>query len=111
MLHGVTSEGREVMQDVSRLVNESASMDDLCSKLARYWNADELGLQIAAMEWKERTSSRQDRAERANRLLHLSKLSPINGTNGVEQEEMLRKSRQMRLELLIEKIAEKVFPN
>jgi hypothetical protein len=112
MLHGVMSEGREVMQDVRRLVNDSESMDDLCSKLAQYWNADELGLQVAAMEWKERASSRQARAQRANRLLQLGKQWPSgNATSESEQDDMLRKSRQMRLELLVEQIAEKVFPN
>jgi hypothetical protein len=112
MLHDATSIGQNVMQDVRRMVNDSQTLDDLCSKLARYWDADELGLQMAAMEWKERVETRPARAARAQRLLQLCKLRPsADGYPDGKAEDVLRDSRQIRLELLIEQIAEKVFPN
>jgi len=100
MLHGTTSVDPDVMQDVQRMVIDSQNIGDLCGKIARYWGVDDERLQTAAMEWRERTATRQVRAERANRLLQLE----------TEQEEAFRASRQIKLELLVEQIAERVFP-
>ena len=112
MLHDTTSIGQDVMQDVRRIVSDSQSLDDLCGKLAQYWGADELGLQMAAMEWKERTATRPARAAKAQRLLQLGKMWPsVNGHPDQEAEEAMRTSRQIRLEILVEQIAEKVFPS
>jgi hypothetical protein len=112
MLHETTSIGQDAMQDVRRIVNDSQTLDDLCGKLAQYWGVDELGLQMAAMEWKERTATRPARAAQAQRLLQLGKMWPsVDGHPDSEAEGALKTSRQIRLELLIEQIAEKVFPN
>jgi len=116
MRHGITGIDCEVMLHVQRMVIDSKTIDELCGKLAQYWDADEYGLQLAMMEWKERSSTRQARAEHANRLLQLGKQRtpdprPEGCSREMEQEWALHESRQIRLELLVEQIAEKVFPN
>ena len=116
MGHGVTGIDCEVMLHVQRMVLDSKTIDELCGKLAQYWDADEHGLQLAMMEWKERSATRQARAEHANRLLQWGKQRTPDPTRDrssdeVEQEGALQQSRQIRLELLVEQIAEKVFPN
>jgi hypothetical protein len=113
MLQDTASIDRNVMHDVQRLVLDSQSMDDLCCKLAHYWDADEQGLQTAAMEWKERASTRKTRSDRAMRLLQFGQRRAEGFSDDAldtSHDEAIRKSRQIKLELLVEQIAEKVFP-
>jgi hypothetical protein len=110
MLHSTTSVGREVMQDVQRMITDSETMDELCKKLAQYWGADEQALQTAAVEWKERASTRQARADRASRMLQLGRRWSGEASKQTSQEDTIRESRQIKLELLVEQIAAKVFP-